>query len=94
MVASGQLSAVENAASEQSPWTTPHRERTRWQERERHQVSGDGGGGSGSATRARRDRGSRSHGTNRVVVEPASVEAIAGDELGRGCIEWSSRAYG
>jgi hypothetical protein len=59
--------------------------RTRWQERERHQVSGDAGR-SGSATCAQHDRESRRRGMNRVVVELASVEAIAGDELGRGAL--------
>ena len=47
-------------------------------------MSRDGGGRSGSATRKRRGRGSRSRGTNCVVVEPVSVEAIDGDELDRG----------
>jgi hypothetical protein len=75
MVASGQLGAVENAALEQSPWTTPHRQRTRWHERERH-------------TRTTQPR------VQEPWHEPASVEAIAGDELDRGCIEWSSCAYG
>jgi hypothetical protein len=85
MAAGGQLGAVENAACgavavdhAASVW------RTQWQEREHHQVSKDSGGRSGSATRARRDHGSRSRGTNSVVVEPASVEAIASDELGWG----------
>jgi hypothetical protein len=58
--------------------------RTRWQEQERYQVSRDRGGRSGSATRAHRGRGSRSRGTNCVVVELANVEAIDSDELGRG----------
>ena len=66
------LGAVKNAALEQSPWTTPHRH---------EELSGR----SGSATRARRGCGSRSRGTNRVVVEPASVAP--------GCIEWNSSAY-
>lgn len=48
--------------------------------RGRH-VSGSGG----SATRARRvHHGSGSRGRNRVAVEAATAEAIAGDELGRG----------
>jgi len=55
--------------------------RTRWQEWEHHWVSRDGGGRSGSATRKQHGRGSRSRGTNCVVVEPVSVEAIDGDEL-------------
>lgn len=46
----------------------------------------------GSAARARRGPGSR--GRNRVAVEAATAEAIAGDELGRGRDGWSSGAYG
>jgi hypothetical protein len=41
-------------------------------------------GRSGSATQARRGREPGSRGTNHVVVESASVEAIVGDKLGRG----------
>ena len=84
MMASGELGMVHHAGAV----AVDHAAlapRTRWQERERHQVSGDAGR-SGSATCARHDRKSRSRGMNRVVVEPPSVEAIAGDELGRGAL--------